>query len=291
MEILETSGTLMLLTLVKDPQERSIAELPSWCPDISAKIGSHPISGPQLKSVARVNAGGFMDEAPQRLSFGSAALNLKGIRLGTVELTGETWSELFDGELNKWIKILAKMNPTYALTGQSADEAFWRTLIHDQDFGNRPSKFIASKDFRNTWSMRSSRRLRLDFEKGGTEAVAERLNSWRDIATLAERYPDSIESLNVLQRYCRGKGFLHKADSEDPITEEESDAWRSDVYDGASMFAAILGGTMFNRCITLTVEGHLAHASGSTYAGDEIWILAGCPSPLVLRARDEKTLF
>ncbi|KAH7129526.1 heterokaryon incompatibility protein-domain-containing protein [Dactylonectria estremocensis] len=287
-EILETSGTLMLLTLVKDPQQRVVTELPSWCPDFSSTVGSHPISGPQLKSVAPVNAGGYMEKAPRGPSLGGAALNLRGFCLGSVELTGETWPELVEGELAKWIKILMRMDQVYAPTGQSADEAFWRTLIHDQDFGNRPSRLVTGQDFQNTLSTRASSRLRQDFKVGGTEAVAERLESWRDIDTLAERYPDSIEGLDVLRRYCSGKGFLSTADGQDPVTEKESDAWRSDVYDGASMFAALLGGTMFNRCIVHTAEEYLAHASGSTCAGDEIWILAGCPSPLVLRAAEER---
>ncbi|KAM6505535.1 hypothetical protein FSOLCH5_013711 [Fusarium solani] len=57
-ETLEASGTLMLLTLVKDPSRRKTQGLPSWCPDFSPILDRHPLCGPKFKFVAKVNAGG-----------------------------------------------------------------------------------------------------------------------------------------------------------------------------------------------------------------------------------------
>ncbi|KAF4462141.1 hypothetical protein FALBO_11049 [Fusarium albosuccineum] len=284
-DILETSGTLLLLTLVKDPQQRLIKELPSWCPDLSSVVGSHPICGPALKSVAHVNAGGYIDRGLRSLPFGGqgGVLSLKGISLGPVELTGELPHEISQGMFDKWIKTLLKMDKIYAPTGQPAIEGFWRTLIHDQDLSTRPAKLVRRHELRSLLLCQGAGRLPADFTISGTEAVSKRIESWTDLDNLAERYPDDIEGTDVLRTYCRGKGFLQTAEGEKLVTEEESDAWKARSYDGATTLIMLMGMTVLYRCMALTAGGHLAHATASTCVGDVLWILSGCPSPLVLR--------
>ncbi|KAJ3537898.1 hypothetical protein NM208_g6132 [Fusarium decemcellulare] len=259
MEILETSGTLLLLTLVKDPQQRLLKELPSWCPDFSSVVGSHPICGPALKSVAHVNAGGYIDGGLRSLPFGG------------------------QGMFDKWIKILLKMDKIYAPTGQPAIEGFWRTLIHDQDLSTRPAKLVRRHELRSLLLCQGAGRLRADFTISGTEAVSKRIESWTDLDKLTERYPDDTEGTDVLRTYCRGKGFLPTAEGEKLVTEEESDAWKARSYDGATTLIMLMGMTVLYRCMALTAGGHLAHATASTCVGDVLWVLSGCPSPLVLR--------
>ncbi|KAI8651823.1 HET domain-containing protein [Fusarium keratoplasticum] len=286
-EILETSGTLMLLTLVKDPSRRKTQGLPSWCPDFSPILDSHPLCGPKFKSVAKVNAGGCMTEMLDRLSLGEggATLHLKGVSLGTVELIGESSDEIKDAKLEGWIKILSRMGQVYPPTGQSSFEAFWRTLIHDDDFSSRPAKLPQSENFRDMLLMLMVKRLHRVFEAGGAEAVTELIQSWKDLGldNLAERYPHHIYGTSFLQSCCRWVGLLPETETEHLLPPEESAAWRQGRHASAAVFELLLGGTLFFRRIALTSERHLAHASESMSTGDEVWIVSGCPSPLVLR--------
>ncbi|UPK99817.1 hypothetical protein LCI18_010752 [Fusarium solani-melongenae] len=219
--ILETSGTLMLLTLVEDPSRR--------------KTQSHPLCGPKFKYVAKVNAGGCMREMLDRLSLGEgdATLHLKGVSLGTVELIGESSDEIKDAKLEGWIRILSRMGQVYPPTGQSSFEAFWR------------HSFMAM--------------------------------------TFLLRYPHHIYGTSFLQSSCRWVGLLPETETEYLLPPRESAAWRQSRHASAAVFELLLGGTLFFRRIALTSERYLAHASESMSTGDEVWIVSGCPSPLVLR--------
>jgi hypothetical protein len=290
-EILETSGTLILLTLVKDPEQRSSTELPSWCPDFSSPLSSHPISGPQLKSVTPVKAGGHIEGLTRSLLPGvrGGTLKLRGFPLGPVQAIGERADEIEYGKFDKWVGILLEMEDTYPLTGQSAVEAFWRTLIHDQDLSSRPSKLVGTEHFRDVLLIQALGFVRREFAKNGAESIEKHIESWCGLDTLAKRYPGAVEGTETIRTYCKGKGFLPTLEHDIPVSEEESDAFRAKVFDNGSGLLMILSGTIFNRCIALAAGGHLAHASGSTIPGDEIWVLAGCPSPLVLRRLEPET--
>ncbi|KAI8712135.1 HET domain-containing protein [Fusarium sp. LHS14.1] len=258
-EILETSGTLMLLTLVKGPSRRKTPGLPSWCPDFSPILDSHPLCGPKFKSVAKVNAGGL-------------------------ELIGGSSTEIKDAKVEGWIKILSRMGQVYPPTGQSSLEAFWRTLIHD-DFSSRPAQSPQSENFRDVVLMLMFKRLNRVFGAGGIEAVTELIQSWKDIDLdgLAERYPNHIYGTSFLRSCCRRVGLLPETETERLLPPEESAVWTQSRRASAAVFELLLGGTLFFRRIALTSGGHLAHASESISAGDEVWIVSGCPSPLVLR--------
>uniref|UniRef100_A0A0D2YJN8 Heterokaryon incompatibility domain-containing protein n=1 Tax=Fusarium oxysporum (strain Fo5176) TaxID=660025 RepID=A0A0D2YJN8_FUSOF len=249
-EILETSGTLILLTLVKDPEQRSSTELPSWCPDFSSPLSSHPISGPQLKSVTPVKAGGHIEGLTRSL--------LPGVRGGTLKLRG------------------FPLGPVQAI-GERADEI------------DRSSKLVGTEHFRDVLLIQALGFVRREFAKNGAESIEKHIESWCGLDTLAKRYPGAVEGTETIRTYCKGKGFLPTLEHDIPVSEEESDAFRAKVFDNGSGLLMILSGTIFNRCIALTAGGHLAHASGSTIPGDEIWVLAVCPSPLVLRRLEPET--
>ncbi|KAM0418956.1 hypothetical protein ACHAPT_012114 [Fusarium lateritium] len=284
-EILKTSDTLMLLTLVKGPSRRVTEGLPSWCPDFSPIMDSHPLCGTKFKSVAHVNAGGYMKAMLEQPLLGveGAALHLKGVSLGTVELIGEPFEEVRVAKIEGWIKIMSCMDQVYLPTGQSSVEAFWRTLIHDQDLTSRPAKLPQPDNFRDTILIIMLRRLQKVFKVSGTEAVTALLGSWGDIDKVAERCPGEIYGTSYLKSYCIWAGLLPETESQHPPPSEGVAAWTQARYAGMAVFELLLGGTLFFRRIALISGGHLAHASDSVSAKDEVWIVSGCPSPLVLR--------
>ncbi|RSM01916.1 hypothetical protein CEP52_008295 [Fusarium oligoseptatum] len=286
-EILETSGTLMLLTLVKGPSRRQTQGLPSWVPDFSPILDSHPLCGSKFKSVTKVNAGGHMTGMLDHLSLGAegATLHLKGISLGTVELVGGSSTEMKDAKVEGWINILSRMSQVYPPTAQPSLEAFWRTLIHDDDFSSRPAKLPRSENFRDLILMLMVKRFLRVFEAGGNDAVTELIQSWKDLGLddVAERYPNHIYGTDFLQSCCRNIGLLPETETEHLLSPEEIEAWKQSRRASAAVFELLLGGTVFWRRIALTSGGHLAHGSESLSIGDEVWVVSGCPSSLVLR--------
>ncbi|KAH7184607.1 uncharacterized protein B0J16DRAFT_340213 [Fusarium flagelliforme] len=49
----------------------------------------------------------------------------------------------------------------------------------------------------------------------------------------------------------------------------------------------VMGVTSRCRRLFLIDSGHLGSSCGSTQVGDEVWIVSGCPVPLVLRKSDD----
>ncbi|CEI68106.1 unnamed protein product [Fusarium venenatum] len=125
-EILEATGDLTLLALVKDPARRVTADLPSWCPDFGPSTGMNSIFSPGFKSVTRPNASGTVRHGATRRG---KAFKVHGSLLGTVRLLGESFEKVITSGVHDWVEILLKTGRTYAHTGQSSMEAFWRTLI------------------------------------------------------------------------------------------------------------------------------------------------------------------
>ncbi|RSL49933.1 hypothetical protein CEP54_012177 [Fusarium duplospermum] len=272
-EILETSGTLMLLTLVKGPSRRQTQGLPSWVPDFSPILDSHPLCGPKFKSVAKVNSGGQLTGMLDHLSLGGegASLHLKGISLGTTELVGGSSTEIKDAKVEGWIEILSRISQVYPPTAQPSLEALWRTLIHDDDFSSRLAKLPQSKNFRDLILMLMVKRFFRVFEAGGTDAVKELIQSWKGLGldSLAERYPQHIYGTSFLQSCCGWIGLLPETETEHLLSSEEIAAWKESRRASAAVFELLLGGTIFWRRIALTSGGHLAHASESLSTGDE----------------------
>ncbi|XEV05006.1 hypothetical protein FSHL1_010293 [Fusarium sambucinum] len=279
-EILEATGDLTLLALVKDPVRRVTADLPSWCPDFGPSTGMNSIFSPGFKSVTRPNASGTVRYGATRRG---KAFKVYGSHLGTVRLLGGSFEMVITAGVHDWVEILLKMDRTYAHTGQSSMEAFWRTLIWDHDFTNRPAKLVDSKAFESLVLMWIAGAFQKTLHKDGLAAAERSFEAYRILDDLASHIPDSAFPSHAELKSLLVKLNLLSGPSEEVLSMSEQAAWIEDIRNTGKTCFAVIGVTSRYRRPFLTDNGYLGSSCESTQAGDEVWVVSGCPVPLVLR--------
>ncbi|KAL9574173.1 hypothetical protein ACKAV7_001688 [Fusarium commune] len=285
--IIETTDSLVYLSLVKDPSMREAPCLPSWVPDFPPVL-YNSVHGPQFRSIGTVNSSGHVPHTPNPHPFTitGKVLNVFGFRLGTVQKIGERYIESIQGRLNTLGDILLNMDETYSYTKQPADEVLWRTLIWDTDFTYRPSKLIRLEDFQGAILQEFVRALQIGFREAESAAAGQALvlQSVSDMAYLDEiaaRFPNSIfPSTKLIKAFCFSLDLISQEGDE--FEQEELLKLREPRSKHAMPPGNIMASTWINHRPVLTDTGYLGMGFDSTQVGDEVWIISGCPTPMVL---------
>ncbi|KAF5678090.1 heterokaryon incompatibility 6 OR allele [Fusarium circinatum] len=291
--IIETTDSLVYLSLVKDPSRRETPGLPSWVPDYPPVL-YNSVHGPNFRSMGTFNSSKHVPHSPNPYPFTitGEVLRVFGFRLGTVQKIGEGFLECLQGRLKMLGDILLTMDETYPYTNQQADEVFWRTLIWDTDFTNRPSKLIRLEDFQRAVAHDFVRALQYVFKEAESAAVGHSLvlQSISDMAYLDEiavKFPNSIfPSTKLLTSLCASSDTLPQ--DSDGCGEEELQKLVEPLSKHAMPPGNIMASTWAYRRAFLTDTGYLGMGHDSTQAGDEVWIVSGSPAPLVLRKSAER---
>ncbi|KAM0240261.1 hypothetical protein ACHAPO_002157 [Fusarium lateritium] len=289
-KIIEATDSLVYITLVKSPDMRETLGLPSWVPDFPA-VDFNTLSGAQFRSIGTINSSNHVPHAqnPRPFSIDGNILNAFGLRLGNIQKLGEIYIEAIRGRRAMAADILLGMDEIYPYTGQPADEVFWRTLIHDIDFTNRPAKLVRLGDFQRTILeeiVHALRVLHKDSESpsAGETLVLEYLHGMSYLNDIAAKYPSSIfPSLNLVKSYL---DFLPKEDVE--LNDEEAEMLKKPLSKHSMPPGTIMASTYMNHRPILTDTGYMGMGFESCEVGDEVWIVAGSPAPLVLRRTDEE---
>ncbi|GKU06031.1 heterokaryon incompatibility protein or allele [Fusarium langsethiae] len=205
-KIIEETDSLVYINLVKCPSMRQTLGLPSWVPDFPEVI-FNTLSSAQFRSIGTINSSKHVPHAPNQRPFNidGNILNSFGIRLGTVKKIGETYLETLRGQRSMSGDILLSMDEVYPYTGQPADEVFWRTLIWDTDFTNRPARIIRHGDFQRAILEEIVHPLRVfhreaESPAAGEALVLEFLGRMSYLDDIAAKYPSSIfPSVNLVK--------------------------------------------------------------------------------------------
>ncbi|KAG6991647.1 Ankyrin-3 [Fusarium oxysporum f. sp. conglutinans] len=291
--IIETTDSLVYLSLVKDPSMRETPGLPSWVPDYPPVL-YNSVHGPNFRSIRTVNSSKHVPHSPNQYPFTIAGhvLEAFGFRLGTVRMIGEGFLECLQGRLRILGDILLAMGDIYPYTNQHADEVLWRTLIWDTDFTNRPSKLIRLEDFQRAILHNFARALQLGFKEAESASAGQALvlQFTRDMTYLDEiaaKFPNSIfPSTKLIKALC-GNLDIVPQDS-DEFDQEELQRLMEPPSKHAMPPYNIMASTWINHRAILTDTGYLGMGPDSTQAGDEVWIISGCPAPLVMRKAEER---
>jgi len=92
-------------------------------------------------------------------------------------------------------------------------------------------------------------------------------------------------SVNLIRSVCTSLGLIPK--EEVHLTDEETQMLTVTVSMNAMPPGTIILSTYVNHRPFLTDSGYLGMGYESVEEGDEIWIVRGCPTPLVLRRSEE----
>ncbi|KAF5659560.1 heterokaryon incompatibility protein (het-6OR allele) [Fusarium heterosporum] len=291
-EILQATGSLALLGVVKDPSLRETPNLPSWAPDYIPKLALNPMAGPNFKSLGKFDASRSLDTANYKVDFrvDGKFLHARGFSLGRVKAMGESLLAIVDGDLVECATMLADVDETYRFTSQPFEEAFWRTLVFDQDLSNRPAQLPQTKHFKDMVLLLMIGKLRKTFESGGADAVEAYIQTLGIMDTLQTKYPEQTPFYGraLLRSYSRRFGFLPEDRDDKPWTYEQLMAWLGTVQKDGVYMTSLISTTLSSRRPALTDQGHFACIFESALVDDEIWILSGCPTPLVLRHEGQR---
>lgn len=216
---------------------------------------------------------------------------------------------------------------TYPFTGQARVEAFWRTLLMDSVARRCPARWPGSAgdgDMFRGFVLQCLARYfpgattapaaddADDGDAGGVLGWLRDVNelaatdfsghmpSCRGLADLTLQIAGLLDEENGKKEKEEEEGLLEEKEEE----EEEEEGGREErmgsppphdkivkalavCVDRTSTFLIGMDGSMVNRRIVISNQGHLANSPMWTEVGDTIVVLDSCPCPLVLRPHPE----
>ncbi|KAF5568397.1 heterokaryon incompatibility (het-6OR allele) [Fusarium phyllophilum] len=292
-EILQATGSLALLGVVKDPALRETTGLPSWVPDYPPIMALNPMAGPNFKSLGKFDASKSINTARYGVDFhiDDKVLHARGFLLGRVKAMGESLEPMISGShFTQCAAMLVDAEEIYLFTNQPFAEAFWRTLVFDQDLSDRPAKLPTTKHFQDMVLMLMAKRISDEFQSGGKDAVKALLLTLDAMDTLEAKHPNQspLPTTRFLASFCSGFGFLPETSDDKLWAYEQQMAWLESKKKNMVFMFSLLSTTLFKRRPAIMEEGYFACVFESTMVGDEIWVVSGCPTPLVLRSRGQQ---
>ncbi|KAH6981381.1 heterokaryon incompatibility protein-domain-containing protein [Ilyonectria destructans] len=285
LDLFRQTKSLRLLSLAGLAGRSGESKIPTWIP--SFENVHAPILGSTYNNARPFNACNAQssDIADFHIDGDVCKLHVKVVspHLGAIEELGEMWSEILRGEFISCIKMLLHCGPTYTSTQQPIVEAFWRTLIMDSDMAQRPAPSHLAQSFAS-WMIIIT-----------ITALCANMSSNPFIFDLF----DSLEPLWVLANSRDTTDLLPKTSSmipllfkfglrNDPsvpqISESDRLVMMSAWGKAAAPYEAHLRLTLLpRRRLARTVRGYLCLVPSSAEIGDNVMIVSGCPTPVVLR--------
>ncbi|RFN45505.1 hypothetical protein FIE12Z_10268 [Fusarium flagelliforme] len=290
--IIEMTDSLAYLGLVKDPSVRAAPGLPSWVPNFPP-VQINNLCGANFRSMGVLNASKHVPHSSSQRVFSvdGTTLNVSALYLGKADKLGEIFMDLLRGRQKMNAGILLSMEQVYPYTGQSADEAFWRTLLWDTDLSYRPAKQIRLEAFQMAMAQVWIRPLSIILQDAsspeeGQALVLETIRNMSYLDKVSAEFPSSIfPSVNLLKSMLMNLNLIPKGEVHLSEEEQQMLVAPTSVHSmppGNVLFATHVGHRLF-----LTDSGYLGMGYESVEVGDEVWIVRGCPTPLVLRREGE----
>jgi hypothetical protein len=166
-------------------------------------------------------------------------------------------------------------------------EAFWRTLICDSSTSNSsyPADNGIGHSFRCWLIIEIAACIQLAKDRG--------LDSKHQLWNLANlKRLESLDSTGFLPTLAQIEAFCKTVGS---IADEGFSFNQSDIgamhirkiLDGSGSFNREISKAAVGRGLFSTERGYIGLGLQSMKAGDEIWILPGCPTPLTLRMAEQ----
>ncbi|KAF5001608.1 hypothetical protein FGRMN_914 [Fusarium graminum] len=289
-KIMETTDSLVLLTLAMESSKRKIRGLSSWAMNYSTLM-CNSIHGPQFKSVGAFAAS---QHAPTLTSdrhfvIDGNTLHITGFSLGTVQKTAEDYEESYQGGFDRLADLLLAMESTYPYTNQPADEALWRTLIWDNDLSNRPSKPPNTESLQRAVWKQITLAIKYQSMAQVDKSVAEKMvSTYIDkiayLDKVVAKYPSSFfPSVKLVKSACVKEGLIKPDEGEDLVNNGELERLETSWTKNTMPPHVLLAISWLGRRPILTDTGYLGLGYSSVAVEDEVWIVSGSPAPLILR--------
>ncbi|EEU47176.1 uncharacterized protein NECHADRAFT_77370 [Fusarium vanettenii 77-13-4] len=295
--IIEETGTLNLITLAGEAGYNvlfpRLDPLPSWVPDLQPFRQAIPLLSPNFRRTRGYDSGGSQIPPAMKPVFDPSNPNKLWVyakKLGTVRAVGNSWEEMSTrSQMKETFQMLKSLPSIYAPTGQHITEAFWRVLLTDSDMAQRPAHDNLRGHFRD-WLMYKILNLFLDrvdsFANRRANPVEERIKffqEYSEMEDLATNDPTGIiPSETEVQRRLVQIG--HPAGGQTIFVPRETKTQTLDLWKTSShrFVPFALYYANFKRVFALD-SGYLGSGPQDLEVGRSVWLLSGCPTPLILR--------
>jgi hypothetical protein len=290
--IITDTRSLRILASAPSYTPRKPKDLPSWVPNLTPAVdgipSSHALGATEISFQAAGNRRLYSHAERPLFKVVNHRLEVKAMKLGQV--TAVCALDPTRGVWNDWVEaaaMLYHLPETYMPTKQPKLEAFWRTMILDEADGKRPANpYIGSSFLRILRVGIISHVAQLSPQ--GLEVIDGFLNTLPldfymvDHEWLVETGEEISAAVSTdLDKRQRG------------VSERDSmlmKMMREDRELAADFFRQLE--TVFRfpyRRVFVTDSEHLGLGLDPLGPEDEVWIVACCPVPLVLRKRKDGT--
>jgi hypothetical protein len=288
--ILET-GMLHMLAFAGDSYPSAMPGLPSWAPGF---VGCHPVSlhgefapSSRFPSLSALGPNGINSESWNCISvIDGMRLHVRAHHVAQVAGLGETWSEMLNNSIKNTMQMLLQyVAPIYPYTNQSRTEAFWRTLVFDRDFSARPASAELGKSFSVYLGLLVLRSYVALVKTGVTHQEAGMVQDAVDsLARMEQPVGQFFPTWPEIRLSLIQLGWIPAPPDGSVVKAADTTAITDMLVEKAMKFETVANqGSLNYRRTFATDYGHLGCGPQSIVAGDAVWIVAGCPSPLVLR--------
>jgi hypothetical protein len=282
--ILRDCNHLGLLTTAVDDSLKKVKNMPSWVPDFTG-IGTNTL----CMSLSAEDRGPFdasriSTGSPIRIQIDGTILHLKAFCVGTISSVGDSQMEMISyGAFDQSTRMLLSSKETYWPTGQDRIEAFWRTLVCDMDRQHTPVDEALGFSFRMyvvQLILKGAANAKI---KGGD--IAEYFTSISSFRTLLSADTSNIlPSMEHIEHWCEKLGLKDITMDAIGMTDLADDAVVAEFERGFMQYLHLIDSALVHRRPFATTEGYMGIGTESLKLGDTIWIVSGCPTPLILRA-------
>lgn len=273
---------LSTLSMLEDRSERALKHLPSWVPDWSVH-GSGPVrigwanrDGTLQFDASHVD---HMQQQPSCWIEGSRLL-LQGASFDSIVEVSEPLRVIMTNyRASSLFKICSRLKKTYSPTGQTRQDALWRTLVLDELDNKYPALDGASSVFQDWARMITMAGLYLCGKDG--KARSRFLNDLSCLDDLAGDYGALVPSTTKVKEEAQSLAKVF-----DNLDEDNQSEWGrvSRESDGQSMqFALRLSCTGASRRLYRTTRGFIGLGPESMKKGDQVWLVLGARVPFILR--------
>ncbi|KAK3690194.1 heterokaryon incompatibility protein-domain-containing protein [Podospora appendiculata] len=268
----------LLLRLLPIRQEPPTPPIPSWIPTY------HPLQVSVIRpnhwgissfNASRVHLPPDGREVASMIDAERGTLAVRCLDLGPVEEFGETCEQIIAGQLDDCCRLILRCGPTYAPTGQPVVEAFWRTLVLDQDMVTRPAPTSVGDSFSNL--MKATATMTVYRALGDGLPITDVIRRFEPRFILAgidttAAMPSTGSVLTTIFDMAEVDDFSKRL----AVVE----AWEG----AASVFKVLLRLAFAPaRRPFRSMNGRLGLAAPGAQVGDRIVVVRGCAAPLMVR--------
>jgi hypothetical protein len=276
--IVRSSNCVGIIMQVSDPSFRTLDGLPSWVPDF-VKSPNYAMGSDNPFDASRFH------------TLGQRAYDLRdGTLLVEGVLVGRLCGGLDLGDIDDCDKLFAVLRMASHATVQGAApvDVLWRTLLWDVHGHNSledeyPAPDYLAKAF-VCWiaSVLEQQRSRL-----APSVLAELSSHLQAVDVSVGKDAAEEPSTNARIRAVLGRlACLHYEDHLLDLSWGPDEGHQDHVGDPYH-FPSLANGVIWSQQLFRMDPGYVGMGPKSSRAGDEVWIVSGCPFPMVMRRRGD----